>query len=329
MGLRVLLAALWLLIALPARGLAHPDLPVGDQRLTLAPGQEAEVPLSLHFHRLVGEIQAAGGGTAGALRYAITGPDGTRRPIAGPSPSGRLNHLVACCQNELYSPHRLLIRNAGPDPITVDVRLLLIHDDLAVVALNGEPGAAVQTGLIFLALSAWMGLRIVRLRRGRQPAPNARPGPNPARSAVWSLGLFLLAAAGALGAGLLGASAFGGGLVDGMVASAPLLPLPPGPFGSVGSVLMLLLMAPWAAALIIWTRSLRALGAGNPYRLTRIAGLILAAGSLTAAALLSLRYDALSPLIIAAFPVAALLAGVGRTGQARPPGSLPAPADAQ
>jgi hypothetical protein len=225
------IAALAALGAGPA--LAHGDLRLVDEVLHLDPGASARFDGEVHYHRLVGRVDADG-----PVAVRLVDRTSSEIVLAPPASSSvALNALLRCCDEQAWAPHTLVVENPGPRPVVVDARVALVHDDLAVMVDGAEPGT--RSGVALFAIG-WV-LVLWRLTRR---APLAAP---PTRS--------LLLLAGLVGAGLslavYGSVRYGGWGAPGLVAAlfdVPVLPVNAGVSRSSLSIWLALLVWYWTAA---------------------------------------------------------------------------------
>lgn len=283
--------AVWLLALLLTTpvALAHGDAPPEVDSVTLEPGSSVSWSREIHWHRLVGTVEATG-----PVTVTVEGPGGSVL-AAGPGDVLEVNHLVACCRETTWSPHTVHVTNAGDDTVEARFDLVLLHDNLAVVAHDSEPGAWWQTLLIvglLIAIPAW---------RARAPSIREPAGP----WLRWSRILHATAWASAGLLAVLGMVRFGGGPLAGSVASTVWAPLDAG-FFNTHSFVMLGLMVLWGAAVACWAGARRRAGSPARYRWD---GLAFAAGSILVGLLMVYEFDRwLLPLVVGLLPAMALLA---------------------
>lgn len=268
----------------------HGDRPTEEGTAVLAPGESISWTHEVHWHRLMGNVEATGPATV-----SVQGPDGTDH-AAGPGSSLQVDHLVACCRTATWTPHTVHLTNAGDQPIEVRYDLVLLHDNLAATTHDAEAGAWWQTlafvGLI-IAIPAW---------RARTPHADDAPEPWIRRSrllhaAAW-LAAVILAAIGMVRfatwplAGSLGATAW--------------TPLDMGGFFNAHSFVMLGVMVLWGAGVACWAGARRRASGPSAYN---VDGLLFAAGSLVVGTLMVIEFDRwLIPVVMAVVPALALLA---------------------
>lgn len=318
-------------VTLAGIALAHPDVPIVQDTLTLRPGVSVAYPMAIHYHRVVGRYRVQNA-RAHDVTFAILDEgdyrnlgeaSGATRPVRRrlQADGGSFQHLVPCCLGTAYTPYRLLVRNDGKTPVSLDVRAWAVHDEFAVVVHRAEAGAAAAPAALFVVLLAATGramgaLRARARRRAMPSAPVAGPvNPRAAYALRWSTALFLGACVAALALGTAGAARYGAGPVDGMVAIMADLPLPGGPFGSRGATMMGVLLVAWIATHGTWLGAVH-LGAGAP---TVRLGMAIGAVTLVAGAAMAWTYGAwMVPIGLAALlglPVL-VLAGVVRSAEA-------------
>lgn len=235
--------------------LAHPDVMLHDGPLRLAPGEVVVRPMALHFHRLVARWAVHGPAAEGLWLLVVpaetagasaSAPEDTwfAAPLVG---HGRLSHLIDCCMDVAYRHLLLVLRNDGEATVTLDLRAWAMHDEFAVVSARAEQGA-VEVPLALFALLGAASLAAVARDRRRLDRAVAPRG--------WALtasaNLFVTALATAAALGFAGASRYGGGPVDGMIAVLADVPLPGGPFGSRAALLLGVLLLAWLAAIGAW-----------------------------------------------------------------------------
>ncbi len=257
--------SLVVVLIITASASAHGDVRGTTETVTLAPGEVLEFEAGIHYHRLVGTVQGSENGSL--LEVLVTGPDGTSHLVAGPGDSMRVNELLPCCKDAIWSDLTVSVRNTGNTTVTAHVDLVLLHDDFAVVAENAEPGAAWQTFLsavLLAGIPAWIARRPTTLHEEK------------ARRWV-KIGSWSLAAAwaGIATLSLIGMARFGGGpLIGSRVAMAP-LPMY-GTFVNSYLLVAIPLAALWVISLTGWvvaerrSHDPRALGA---HRLAYAAGI--------------------------------------------------------
>lgn len=308
----------------PPPAYAHPDLPVTDSTVEVAAGTFVAFPLSAHFHRMVGKIEVIrpGEGTVSVLLMDDPGfasyAAGQLAPYlysSGRTHEARLNFLIACCTRRLdlggkfaqqWDPFHLVIDNReSSSAALVKLRAALIHDGAAVVLYNGEPFAAVQVVGFFGAfgiISAFFVIKTARRGPGRARAPD-QTGRSERAYALGSL--FLFGAASMLAAALAakGMTSYGGGLVEGLVASQADLQFPAGSLEESLPLFQFLIPLSWLAAVVLWLKSF-SLAAVAGSGLAASVGLLEGAGSLVVGVLLAASYGS----ILLALAMAAVVA---------------------
>jgi hypothetical protein len=234
----VIVATVAALVALGAGpALAHGDLRLVDEVLHLDPGASARFDGGVHYHRLVGRLEADG-------PVAVRLVDRTTSEVVVAPPASTmvtLNALRRCCEAQAWAPHTLVVENPGQRPITVDARVALVHDDLAVMVDGAEPGT--RSGVAVFTVG-WV-LVLWRLTRR---APLASP---PVRSFLLLTGFV----GGGLGLAVYGAVRYGGWGAPGLLAAlfdVPVLPVNSGV--SRPSLLIWLTLLVWYVAAAQWFR---------------------------------------------------------------------------
>ncbi len=276
---------------------AHGDVRGLDETVPLSTGESYDVLRAVHYHRLVGSVEATG--VSMPLVVKVTGPDGAARTVAGPDDSLRVNHLIACCKGEVWTDHTITVQNQGSQEAFVRIDLSLLHDDFAVVAEDAEPGAQWQTLLSAVVLAA-------------VPAWSARRPATPDREAAarwFRIGAWSLASAWAVVVlmSLVGMVRFGGGLLQGSLTALQPVPVTGG-FVNSHLLVAVPLAAAWVVALAGWAVASRrsvAVGA-RPARWLAYAA---AAGPVVFGLLFAVEYG--NPLLAAflgLLPAAAILA---------------------
>ncbi|MPY81026.1 MAG: hypothetical protein GEV04_21860 [Actinophytocola sp.] len=229
-------AAALLLVFAPSAN-AHGDSPLVNGAVAITPGGEISYRGQLHYHRLVADISADGPVTVRLLD--TTGDEVLAR-------SGHriaINELIRCCDGVTWSPHELVIANPGASAVSVQARAHLVHDDLAVMALEAEGGVSTSIA----AFAAIVSVALWVQYRRRTPLPIRK---------VWlTLGaaatLVLAAVAySTVRYGFAGAGAMVAGGYD-----LPLLPV--NRIASRGSLLIALAVALWTWSAARWARSRR------------------------------------------------------------------------
>ncbi len=302
-NLALLLILLVPLASLTPVGRAHGDRSFGEARVALDPGESMSWIREVHWHRLMGTVEATG-----PVTVSVQGPDG-RSEAAGPGASLRVDHLVACCRTATWTPHTVEITNTGDAPVEVTYDLVLLHDNLAVTADDAEPGAWWQTLAIvglMIGIPAW---------RARQPALEAPAGPWLRSSRIlhgtaWGIGGLLA---------LVGMARFSTGPLTGTLGATAWFPLDLVGFFNTHSLVMMAVMGVWGAGLACWAGARRRAGSPAAYR---VDGLLFAVGSLVIGGLMVAELGRwIIPVILGLAPAAAILADVRiprRAGDAEP-----------
>lgn len=153
-----------LLVSTAGVALAHGDTDVAHDLTSLEPGASATYSVDLHFHRLAGEVRAGGAVTVELRRAGATAPSFA----SGPSERVGLNHLIACCDDEQWAAHELVVTNTGSRSVLVHTAVNAIHDDLAVMVAGAEAGAH-ESVVVLGGLWAWVLWRIARRRSDPVP----------------------------------------------------------------------------------------------------------------------------------------------------------------
>lgn len=274
---------------IPVAG-AHGDAPGSAGTASLEPGASVSWTREVHWHRLMGTIAASG-----PVVVTVEGPLGATR-AAGPGGALLVDHLVTCCRSTTWAPHTVHVTNVGEDPIDVRYDLVLLHDNLAVVAHDAEVGAWWQTLAIIgaiIAIPAW---------RARQPPPDPS---SPARPIRASRRLHLTAWGLAGLPSLVGMVRFRTGPLTGSLGSTAWIPMDLGGFFNTHAVVMLGLMALWGASIAFWAAARRRSEAPGAYRLD---GLAFSAGSLLVGGLMALEFGpGLIPFVVGTLPALGLL----------------------
>jgi hypothetical protein len=281
---RLLIAGALALIALgvaPPPALAHGDEQLVDGAVRLAPGESVGFDGELHYHRVVGRVEADGPVSV-RLVDARTGAEVLD---LGEGTLVRFNALVRCC-DEAWAPHTLVIVNPGTRAVTATARARLVHDDLAVMVDGAESGT--RASIVILGL-CWSALVWRALRRPDTGITLRRP-----------VVAFALLVTFVLGLGVYARGRYGIGGAPSVVAGnadVPILPL--NPIVSRASLLMGLTMVGWALAGLWWVRARSRTG---PLAWTAVGG-VLAGAVLVVAVLVTVAYG--RPLVQAAWVVAA------------------------
>jgi hypothetical protein len=310
--------AVALILAASTAG-AHPDERVVDATLRLEPGEIASFPMSVHYHRLVATFRVHEPGASGLTLLVVPGAAATVGVDDGSGASadvaielvgvGSLHHLIDCCLAIDFADYRLLVRNDGDAPASVDLRAWLVHDEFAVVVQRAEPGALEVPLALFLALGVSATTVSARGRRRRIDVVGGAGARSPgALPLAWSAGVFVWACALAAGLAVAGIARYGTGPIDGLIAIMADVPVPGGPFGSRAATVMGVLMLAWMASIGLWVRAVHA-GAHVWSRWTARLGLGLAAVSLAAGVAMGWTYGAwavpLGLALVLAVPLAA------------------------
>ena len=258
------------LLVVTSFALAHPDELVVDGTLQLAPGETVAFSVPVHYHRLVATYRlhdpASEGVTLtvtdarGRLTADHETPLGTAEFTAPLRGEGRLHHLIECCFGVDYADFEVRLRNDGGAPAALDLRAWVVHDEFAVVVHRAEGGALEVPLVAFLGVGVVAAMVSLRQRRreGRDLAgPDVQKSVRGAVTLGWSMGLFVWACLMALGLGVAGASRYGTGLVDGVMAIMADVPVPGGPFGSRAATVMGVLMLVWLTSIALWIRSVQ------------------------------------------------------------------------
>jgi hypothetical protein len=324
---------LWMLLAgllavWPATVRAHEDVRIPRLTHRIAAGGHVAVPVSLHFHRLAGRIEPAGGPvTLMLLDEAALAEFRAGRAVtpvwsitaAGPS---RFNTLIPCCKGTAWAPHALVLAGSGEGERTAYLEAVFVHDDFAVIIYDAEYLAAAGTAGAAAVLSL-TALLLLRRGAGRRPAPGTRLASGRARRArelaAVCLLLFAVLLAGLAVCSYLGMSAYGGNPVEGLVGAAPMEWIPEGPFAGKLATVMIAASVLWAAALLLWARA-GALAWQEGSRLVAAAGLILGLTALSFGYLFAVTYGSLPvPAVLAVLLGALPLLGSLRLWRRLPP----------
>lgn len=287
-GAWLLVPSILLLAFLPVAA-AHGDRSIEDGTVVLAPEETVSWTREVHWHRLMGTVEATGPVTVSAQ-----GPDGIIR-AAGPGTDLQVDHLIACCRTAIWSPHTITITNEAEGPVEVAYDLVLLHDNLAVTAHDAEPGAWWQTLAIvglMIAIPAW---------RARQPQPD-----QPARPWLRRSRAFHAAAWGtAVALALVGMVRFASWPLTGSLGATAWTPLDLGGFFNTHSFVMLALMGLWGTGLAFWAGARRRAGSPAAYRWD---GLLFAAGSIVIGTLMVVEFGVWPiPTVIAVLPAAGIV----------------------
>lgn len=283
-------------VMVPGPAVAHGDSGAGLDGVTLAPGTSVSSTVRIHYHRFVALVDADG-----PVVLSLVDENGAAAFERGPVSSIRVNELVACCDSRPWTPYQMVVRNPGDSPVTLDADVMLVHDDLAVMAYAAEPG--VRASVVVLgALWTWLLWRALRRPR-RVPS---------LRSAVVGL---VAAATGTVGLAVAGSWRYESGGAPGVLASlgdVPVVPL--NPLVSRASVLVLLAMLLWGWSGIRWAGSRPTAGPAS----WLVTGAALLGAVLATAAAVAQTYGLTSVVLGAAaaagVPVLAVLVHRGRRG---------------
>jgi hypothetical protein len=280
----------------PRPASAHGDVRLVDETFPLPAGGTVEFDGGLHYHRVVGRLDADQPITVELID--------TARIVTvmsfGPAHSISINRLVQCCE-VAWASHRLVIRNHGTESATVDARVTFVHDDLAVMVYRAESGTA-ESVAVMGGIWWWV---VRRVRRGQRSTSAARA----ATTAATVLAFVLAVAA-------WGAFRYGGGGAPALVAGAADVPmLPINPLASRASLLMGVMMIGWAVAGVSWIRARH----GMPTSSWIALGAVLVGGIVATAAFVTSEYEALGmPLAMAVvftIPLVVVLVRDGRAHQ--------------
>lgn len=260
---------------------AHGDAPSIRDTVILEPGQSATWERELHWHRMLGSIEADG-----PVRLIVTGPDGADL-VADDSARVFIDHLVACCRDATWTPHSIRVTNLGAGAVEARVEIALLHDNIAVLADDAEPGGWWQTLVLVLAVVA-------------VPAWRARAAGAPEGSASdWIRRSRIAHATAWMAAGLLAAIGmvrFGSGPIVGSLAATAWTPTSVAGFFNTHTFVMLALMATWATSIAFWAGARRRAGSSRRYPRD---GILFAAGPLLVALLMGIE--------VGGWPIAAAL----------------------
>jgi hypothetical protein len=296
---RSLAFALMALAGLPAATAAHGDVPLVRETVTLGPGESVRYLGHLHYHRLVGRVSADGP----VVVRLVDAHDGSVAFETGSATRHAFSELIACCDHQAWADYLLEIENVGSEEAVVSARVVLVHDDLAVMVWGTESGT--RAAIVILGL-LWTGLLGLTLRRQARPAPLGRAGA--AAGLVWAVPVTLL---------VLGTARYGGGGVGAFIAGLSELPvLPWNPVVSRVSILLGIAGIAWGTAGVLWARA----GPGeNRGRWLAIGATLVAAVGATAILVIVTYGDPWIPAIWTAVAIAPLLGvlGVRLRGEAR------------
>jgi hypothetical protein len=279
--------ALVALAALPAAAAAHGDVPLVRETVTLGPGESVRYLGHLHYHRLVGRVSADGP----VVVRLVDAHDGSVAFERESATRHAFSELIACCDHLAWADYFLEIENAGPGEAVVSARVVLVHDDLAVMVWGTESGT--RAAIVILGL-LWAGVLWLTVRSRARPARLARAAA--AGSFVWALPVALL---------VLGAARYGGGGVGAFIAGLSDLPvLPWNPIVSRVSILLGLAGIAWGTAGVLWARSGPGEGRG---RWLAIGAALVAAVGATAILVILAYGDPWIPAIWTAVAIAPML----------------------
>jgi hypothetical protein len=298
------------LLLVPSSVAAHENRPVYRGTLELGPGEGVSLGADLHYHRFVGRVRVVGDGI-GEVRLDLIGGDGrTIERLGGPGAEFVLNRLVRCCKGAAWSPFAVRLENPGASPIRVEVDLVLLHDGVAVLTDDAEPGAAATALFWFVLFSGVFGYRLWRRTPGE------------GRSTIWARRaafghLAMWAGAGALG--VVGMLRYGGGPVAGNIAVAADLPWIPGPILTTQDLFLGACIGLWAFSVGAWSRAARI--APEDRSVARL-GILLGGGAILAAGIWAVEYGSwVVPALVAVGSSALpLLGGILILRRAQPSG---------
>jgi hypothetical protein len=272
------------LVATPAS--AHGDARGFDGTQVLAPGESFTFIVQIHYHRLVGTIDAEP--ASASITVSAILPNGTRMEIAPPGQAARINALVPCCLDVTWANIQFVVENRGAEPVTL-------------VAYNAEGGASWQTLLIVIALPAIASYPAFRPVAADLGQARRRLGISVRLLSTMWAALALLS--------IVGMIRYGGSPLEGLRASVA--PIPIFHF-FVNSFLFpsLLLMAGWFVAIRYWATGWQRAGPQKLVGLRRL-GYVLAAGPLVFGVLFYLDYRVAGhALALSVLPAAVLLAAM-------------------
>lgn len=237
MRLVVVVIACAVAVVAPRPALAHGDDRLVNETLELAPGDTATFEGEVHYHRLVGRFVADG---PIAVRF-VESETGSTIVDLEPGADLSVNRLVRCCDGRAWTPHHLVIENAGALTVTVDARATLVHDDLAVMVYRAESGTA-ESVVVMGALWVWA---LARIRRRRSST-----------SAMRAIATVAALFGSVLVLALVGAIRYGAGSAPGLLAGLADVPvLPVNPIVSRASLLVGMAMVGWAVAGARWAKA--------------------------------------------------------------------------
>jgi hypothetical protein len=230
----------------PGSAWAHENRGIHEGTVHIAAGERLTFPVALHYHRVVGHVRTVEA-NAGELALHILGREGEAwATVRGRYGNLVVNVLVPCCKGTTWASHDIVLENLGPVALEVDIRLVLLHDGIAVMGANAEEGAAATPLIWFLGFGTLFGYRMLR---GGPISGSARPW------AFWTVGshaVMWMSAGAMAGWGMIH---YGGGPVSGTIAAAADLPWLNNPIVTsqdlvIGSwmILWIIAMGSWAAA---------------------------------------------------------------------------------
>jgi hypothetical protein len=232
----------------PGSAWAHENRGVHEGTVHIAAGERLIFPVELHYHRVVGHVRTVDA-NAGEFALHILGPEGeVWSTVRGRDGSLPVNVLVPCCKGTTWASHDIVLENLGSVALEVDLRLVLLHDGIAVMGANAEEGAAATPLIWFLVFGTLFGYRLLR---GGPMSGSAR------RWAFWTIGSHAVTwmSAGAMAA--WGMIHYGGGPVSGTIAAAADLPWLNNPIVTSQDLVIGSWMILWIIALGSWTAASR------------------------------------------------------------------------
>jgi hypothetical protein len=291
--------------AAPGSARAHENRVIHEGTVHIAAGERLTFPVELHYHRVVGRVRTLDA-DAGELALHILGADGVARAtVRGRDRSFGVNVLVPCCRGTTWASHDIVLENLGPVALEVDLRLVLVHDGIAVMGANAEGGAAATPLIWFLVFGILFGHRMLRggaIRGSARPWAFCTVG---SHAAIW-------VSAGALAG--WGMAHYGAGPVSGTIAAAADLPWLSNPIVTSQDLVIGSWMVLWIIALGSWTAASRR---APDSRAIGVLGVVLGAGAVIACLTWAIEYGTVvMPLLVAA-TTAALPAAGGAVALAR------------
>jgi hypothetical protein len=279
-----------LLLVTASSASAHGDSTFVSERVTIAAGESAEFQADLHYHRLIGRIEATGPVQVRLINVRTN-------EVAhqyGPGASLSFNTLVECCDDQVWAPYTLIIDNRSGESVSVEAMVRLAHDDLAVMVYGAESGTR---GSIPVFAVIW-GAVLWRVSRGRKPPISIR------RSLALTGSLVSLVAALLV----LGTVRYVTGGPPALLAGLSDISLmPDNPVVSGTSLALAVLLFTWGAAGVWWFRA-RPVTRRLPWAAH---GLLLIALVAAAAIAIALTYDVIwypmATALIAIVPVMVVL----------------------